>query len=269
MIPLNDLLNIGDPENYKLHLACWNGRSQPLDKFVADPAYWLGWNEWRGGRNDWTRARVLSFMDFYPRSDSWLFGGAFEVVERRADGYTLVPIQDFEKYVGRLLASFRRYQGMRGRAFRLEPYLDSFSVAEIFPSVYTGESFPGYENIEHDFGMLEAVFLNKREDWKAALSNMKGVYLIVDKSNGMKYVGSAYGDFGLWSRWACYIGIAHGWNDELVTLIKREGHDYARENFRFSLLEVMVKSTPDGVVLAREAHWKRVLLSREHGYNKN
>ena len=108
--------------------------------------------------------------------------------------------------------------------------------------------------------MLEAVFRNERADWKAALANVKGVYLIADKSNGKKYIGSAYGDAGIWVRWACYIGTGHGWNDELITLIDHEGIKYAGEHFRFSVLEVMVKSTPDDVVLAREAHWKRALL---------
>lgn len=269
-IVLSDILSISAPEEYKLHLACRNPDFvHPLDEYVADPANWLGWNEWRGRKNDWTRPRVLSFMEFYPRTDAWLFGGGFDVVERRADGYKLRPLASFEKYVGRLLASFHRYQGMRGRAFRLEPYLDQFTVAEILPHAYTGESFCGFEKIDHDFSMLEAVFRNERADWKAALANVKGVYLIADKSNGKKYVGSAYGDAGIWARWACHMGTGHGWNDELVTLINHKGIKYAREHFRFSVLEVMVKSTPDDAVMAREQHWKRVLLTREHGYNKN
>jgi hypothetical protein len=83
------------------------------------------------------------------------------------------------------------------------------------------------------------------------------------------YVGSAYGDAGIWSRWACYFGTGHGWNDELVELLKMKGAKYACEFFHFSLLEFMAKSTPDEIVIAREFHWKRVLLTREHGYNKN
>lgn len=268
-IALNDILNIATPEKYKLHLACWNGECHPLDEFVADTANWIGWNEWKGRKNDWTRPRVLSFMEFYPQTDSWLFGGAFEVVDRLDDRYNLKPIAFFEKYVGRLLVSFHRYQGMRGRAFNLESYLKDFTVAEILPQVYSGESFPGFEKINHDFGTLEAVFRTQRPDWKAALENVKGVYLIADKSNGKMYVGSAYGDAGIWSRWSCYVGTGHGWNDELVKLLCQKGSKYAREHFRFSLLEVMVKATPDGTVLSREAHWKTMLLTREHGYNKN
>jgi hypothetical protein len=268
-ISLTEVLPITAPEQYKLHLACWNGEVHPLDVFVADHADWQGWNEWRGNKNDWTRPRILSFIHFYPKTDAWLFGGAFDVIARRDDRYDLRSDARLEKYIGRLIASFRRVQGMRGRAFYLESYLPQFTVIEILPRIYSGESFPGFENVEHDFGTLEAIFRAERADWKAALENTKGIYLIVDKSNGRKYVGSAYGEAGIWSRWAAYIGTGHGWNDELVKLIKVKGPNYARENFKFSVLEVMVRSAPDDVVLLREAHWKRVLLTRDFGYNRN
>ena len=268
-IPLNDILAISNPDQYKLHLACWNGECQPLDEFVANHEKWLGWNEWRGDKNDWTRPYVLSFMRFYPKTDAWLFGGAFEVIERRKDGYKLQPDPRLEKYVGRLLMSFHRYQGMMGRAFKLENYINEFTVAELLPQVYSGESFPGLDRINHDFATLEAIFKAERTDWKAALQSVKGVYVISDRSNGKQYIGSAYVDAGIWSRWACYMGTGHGWNDELMKLVQANGPKYAREHFHFSILEVMIKSTPDQVVLDREAHWKCALLTREHGYNKN
>jgi hypothetical protein len=64
------------------------------------------------------------------------------------------------------------------------------------------------------------------------------------------------------------MGTGHGGNDELTKLIKLK-KEYARLNFKFPLLEVMPMSTPDEAVIARECHWKNVLLSRRHGYNKN
>jgi hypothetical protein len=269
-IMLNEILSIPDPREYKLHLACRSPEgTHPLDEYVADAANWLHWNEWRGAKNDWNRPYVLSFMEFYPEPDAWLFGGEFEVLARKKDGYKLCLVDGSQKFVGRLVARFHRYQGMRGRAYRLESFLEQFEVHQILPIPYQGEAFCGIVNIDHDFGTLEAVFRNQRPDWRAALSDVKGVYLISDKSNGKKYVGSAYGDAGIWSRWACYMGTGHGGNDDLVRLIKSRGMKYARENFHFAILEVMAKSTPDEVVTTREAHWKRVLLSREHGYNKN
>ena len=92
--------------------------------------------------------------------------------------------------------------------------------------------------------------------------------MIVDKSNGKKYIGSAYGQFGIWSRWACYIGTGHGWNDELTRLISKKSIDYARKNFKFSLLEYRSMNTDDKVIISRESYWKDILLSRRFGYNK-
>ena len=270
MIYVTDILNIGDPTQYKLHLACRNTDGiSPLDEYVTDYSRWLGWNTWRGSRNDWSRKYIFSLIEFYPKKDTWLFGGVFEVIERHKEHYILTEVEDFRKFTGRLLLSFHRYQGMRGRAFYFEKYVDNFSVLELLSEPYRGESFPGFENVCHDFTNLEAVFKSERSDWKAALSNVKGVYLIVDKSNGKQYVGSAYGSEGIWARWACYIGTGHGWSDELTKIIAEKSIKYARENFRLSILEVMTNTTSDEEVIRRESHWKSVLLTREYGYNHN
>ena len=270
LIKVSDVISIDNPRDYKLHLACTNEDGEsPLDVYVSDYSEWIGWNQWRGNRNDWTRRYVFSLIEYYPRRDSWLFGGVFEVMQRKKDRYVLKEIDKYKLYVGRLMLNFHRYQGMRGRAFYLERYMDQFEVSELLPQPYSGEAFCGYENINHDFTILETVFRNSREDWKAALSNVKGVYVICDKNNGKMYVGSAYGDVGIWSRWSCYIGTGHGWNDELTRLIKKKEMSYARRFFQFSILEIMSMNTPDKVILNRESHWKKVLRTREHGYNKN
>lgn len=267
-IEVQDIISIDDPTQYKLHLACRNRDGvSPLDEYVADPKRWVGWNESRGNRNDWTRKFVFSVMEFYPRYDSWLFGGIFRVIARHDDRYQLEELEKYKKFVGRVILSFHRYQGLQGRAYYLDRYIQNFEVVEILPSVYRGESFPGVENICHDFHILEPIFKSERSDWKAALSNIKGVYVISDKHNGKQYVGSAYSDTGIWSRWECYIYTGHGWNNELTELIETKGTTYARENFRFSLIEIMPMSVDKNTVIARESHWKKALLSIDHGYN--
>ena len=270
MIYLRDIIKISDPRQYKLHLACRNKEGvSPLDEFVAGKENWLGWNQWRGNKNDWTREFVFSLMEFNPKTDAWLFGGVFRVLGRHNEYYELEEINDYKKHVGRLILSFHRYQGMRGRAYFLEKYFHNFELSEILPSQYSGENFPGFENLKHDFDTLEPIFKSERNDWKAALSSVKGVYLISDKHNGKQYIGSAYGIMGIWSRWASYIGTGHGWNDDLTALIDKKTIKYARNNFRFSLLEVMSMSISDETILDRESHWKNVILTREFGYNQN
>lgn len=271
-LQLNDIIHIENAKDYKIHLASWNGHNHPLDVFVQDKAKWALWNSWRSKHDDFNRRYIFSLMDYYHAPNQWLFGGVYEVVERknveRGYGYKVELTDQFQPLIGRLMISWKRSGRTKSRV--LEKYLDEFTVSEILREPYTGAIFCGYEHINHDFSALEHIFKTSKPDWKAALYSVKGVYLIMDKSNGKKYVGSAYGTDGIWSRWQCYMGTGHGHNDELTRLIKREGMDYARNNFRFSLLEYRPMKTDDNEIIARENYWKEALLSRgEFGYNKN
>lgn len=274
----SSILGIKDSElnKYKLHLACWNGDEQPLNVYLDDWDRWIGWNQWRGGKNDFNRTYIFSLMQFYHEPNKWLFGGIFEVTERYNDweetkiGYK-VELQELHKdMIGRLIIDFNRYQGLRGRAFKLENYFNNFKISQILKRSYDGINFPGYENISIDFPELQSIFKYQKNDWKAALENVKGVYVIFDKSNGKKYIGSAYGDSGIWSRWSTYAGTGHGFNDELTKLISQKGISYAQKHFRFCLLEYRPARTDDSIIIHRESYWKEALLSRtEFGYNKN
>jgi len=269
-IKLTDIIPIPNPSEYKLHLACPNEDGvQPLNEYVENRANWIGWNEWRGDKNDWTRKYIFSFIEFSPLSNSYLFGGVFEVIDRLPEIYVIKEIDAFAKWEGRLLCRFHRYQGLRGRAFYLENFIDSFEVLQIFQERYSGEKFCGYESINHPFSTLRAILRSEKPDWKASLMAVKGVYLIIDISNGKTYVGSAYGEAGIWSRISCYMNTGHGWNDELVKTIDQKGIDYAMANFKFSILEVFAFNASDEFIFERESHWKNVMLSRQFGYNKN
>jgi len=259
-----------DPKQYKLHLG---GRSpdgdHPLDYFIEDFNNWKGWNEWRGNRNDWTRDYIFSLIEFYPKQDTWLFAGIFKVLARHSDKYEIEECPEYKKYIGRLLISFHRYQGLLGRAKNLENYIDQFEISEVLPEIYTGEVFCGYENINHDFFILEKYLRKDKADWKTALQNVKGIYLVTDKSNGKSYVGSAYGDFGIWQRWQSYIGSGHAGNDQLYTLILEKGIEYAKSNFKFAILEILPMGLADSVIIEKETRWKNILMTKEHGYNSN
>lgn len=271
-ILLQTVLPIPNPEDYKGHLACWNGSHQPLDVFVRDRAEWKQWNTWRSDKDDFNRRYIFSLIDFYPEPDIWLFGGIFEVLsrspEKKAHAYTVQLTQTGSDFIGRLKMQLKRPG--RIKSVRFEKYYPQITVSELLREPYSGERFCGYENINHDFSTLETIFKSGRPDWKAALESVKGVYLIIDKQNGKKYVGSAYGDSGIWARWECYMGTGHGWNDELTRLIQQEGIDYARKNFRLSLLEYRPARTDDRAIIERENYWKEALLSRGiFGYNRN
>ena len=273
-IPLANITPLDPLSDYKIHFAVRVGDVQPLDVYLRDVDEWKGWNESRepNDKDVFNRRYIFSLIRYYPRGETWLFGGVFEVLDRSGNKphipYTVQLSDKYKEYIGRLLVAHPG-PGVRGRSFRPETYFAKLKVAQILEKPYQGEAFPGYENIAHDFSQLESIIHQTKTDWKTALENVKGVYLITDKKNGKMYVGSAYGEAGIWSRWCCYIGTGHGWNDKLVNLIQQSGIDYARKNFQLSVLEYMPRKTDDSKIIDREKHWKQVLRTRDFGYNKN
>ena len=271
--PLSSIFPVSNPEFYKVHLASWNGEAHPLEVFVRSRQEWDAWNAWRGGRDDFNRERIFSLMDFYPETNQWLFGGVYKVNSRPPhnglDRYQVELLEEGAAFIGRLKIAFKRPG--RARVVRLENHYNSLQVSEILRRPYSGEAFCGYDQIDIPFHLLETIFAIQRPDWKAALANAKGVYLITDTSNGKRYVGSVSGTDGLWSRWASYIATGHGNNVALTEVIQAKGKEHARRYFKFALLEHRTPKTDDQVIFDRESYWKKVLLTRDsaYGYNEN
>lgn len=142
----------------------------------------------------------------------------------------------------------------------------SFPVEEIAPR--RTRPFPGFSDLLVDYGQLQQVIDDPDYDqWRDALSLVKGVYLIADRKNGRLYVGKADGGERILGRWRAYAQDDHGGNVELKRLLT-EDPTHAR-HFQYSLLRVSDPHDPDGDVDAAEAHYKRALLSRDFGHNRN
>ncbi len=154
-----------------------------------------------------------------------------------------------------------------------EAMLPNMSIAEILPELYVGEHFPGYSNIDHSYEVLEKLWQESKPDWLAALTHCQGVYLITDTKTGLRYVGSAYGEEGIWSRWGDYFRTGGHGNNKLIKKLlnnKTKVRDYARKYFKFSLLEQASSRDSDQYIIMREAYWKQALMTRgKFGLNDN
>ena len=128
--------------------------------------------------------------------------------------------------------------------------------------------FMGFDQVNIDYETLQVIVRDHIPSWKSALSNVKGVYLIADKSTGKQYVGSAYGDECIWQRWSAYARDGHGGNLELKELLKANGANY-KYNFKYSILEVCNMNLGNEYIIGRETYWKEVLQTREFGLNRN
>ena len=104
-------------------------------------------------------------------------------------------------------------------------------------------------------------------DWQASLSAVAGIYLILAETIGQIYVGSAYGENGIWGRWEEYAANGHGGNTSLREMIDTNG-EYPGA-FRYSVLQILPKSTINTVVIRWEQRYKEKLGSRAVGLNLN
>ncbi len=273
VIPLSALLGPEfDPREYKVHFAVYNGEAYPIEVLANDPLRWESWNSWRGMSDDFNRRYVFSLAQDRHDLTLWLFGGIWEVVARRPEqkaySYDVVLREDLMGSFIRRLYVRLELKG-RNRRRNMEACVADMTVSAVAEEAFVGDPFPGHDRIDHSLAEIQTVVAQSRPDWRIALEHMKGVYVIHDQVTGEPYVGSAYGDTGIWQRWSYYTATLHGDNVGLKAHLAVNGEDYFRRNMRFALLEFWSMRTDDQHVIERETYWKEVLLSRSLGHNKN
>lgn len=257
-----------DVKNYKLHLASLApGGDSPLLAFF-DGGF-KDWQEWQTRRN-FECQHIVSLIQL-PERNRWLFAGVYQVDGVRKKDHlwkyatSLVP--GHEEWIGRVVVEHAR----SGRAAYLWGSAEGgpFTVCAIREQRMSIEEFPGYNWTRVAYAKLKTIVFQEVPSWKAALSNVKGIYLITDTLNGKHYVGKADGESGLWQRWCAYVGSGHGGNKELREILGTSPLEY-RSNFQFSILEIADTHASDEYIGQRESHWKEVLKSRRpFGYNAN
>ena len=142
-------------------------------------------------------------------------------------------------------------------------------VLEIRESGRCLPPFEDYLEFSLSYAQLKSMFANEEahREWRTHLSAVSGVYLILAETSGDLYVGSAYGQGGIWARWRQYAKTKHGGNVMLRELISTD-RSYP-DSFRFSVLQVLPKTMTQDEVIRREAIYKSKLGSRAKGLNLN
>jgi hypothetical protein len=176
--------------------------------------------------------------------------------------YSLTRMKEFDELSERVIVDW-------GPSTRSWVQRKDKPVVEIRAAGSIGE-FSGYDDILLNFHELEDLVNSPvaNRAWHAALSSVNGIYLVVDVSTGKQYVGSAYGRGGMLARWRAYVRTGgHAGNDALAQLIKK--HPRRVGNLEFSVLQIMPATATADDVITTEGQWKRKLLTREFGLNRN
>ena len=273
-IMLNDLLRFDAAEvpNVRVKFNIYNGYDDPLDLYKTNPdevnVTWFLWHDDRRYFNVGQTAICLLKL----RGDQWLLT-TIKKITRLLDvtdgvGYDADEVKEYEQYFGRLVVEYHTPCRTMGQKY--ENVMDELEVVQILNEQYTGNEFPGYENVRLSYPLLKNIVDRQLPGWVDALRNQKAVYLITDTKTGKMYVGSATSQTGmLLQRWSSYAADGHGGNVELRELVKQQGFNYVKENFQYSILENYNARMDDGYILKRESWWKETLCTRTHGYNKN
>lgn len=282
ILKLNDILNLSDKDllHTKIRLNTNNGKNNPIDIFKSNPSDLLKWNYWN---NKEYKVGQISIGLVNMANDKWLLftvGKIIKILDYPIDGQGLKSVDgkginveyetvdDYSDLYGRLIIKYHNNsQNMFRNAL---PLIDELVISEILPSVYSGFDFPGYDKVCLSYSELKTIVQGNYPSYKTALENQKAVYLLSDKSNGKLYVGSATAKYGmLLTRWKAYVNNGHGGNDGLRELVDQKGFDYIKQNFKYTIIENYNSKVDDDYVLLRESYWKKVLLTRMFGYNKN
>lgn len=271
---LKDLLGFSDDElkRVKIKFNIKSGDTEPLDEWLKDPEIvnneWLLWREDRNYFSTGQIAICLVNMGW----DNWLLTTIKEVGQekgiKQGVNFEAEEVEKYKSLFGRVIITYHKNHAAQGAY--LKTVAEKVVVGQILPTVYDGSEFPGYDKVRLSYAQLEQVISKNKRDWINALENQKAVYLITDKHNGKLYVGSATAESGmLLQRWSNYVSNGHGGNKELVELVNREGIEYIKNNFQYSILENYNAKIDDEFVLRRESWWKETLQSRKFGYNSN
>lgn len=218
---------------------------------------------------------IFQFIEIMPHK--WLLVDVHKIIDTKGNIAKAKTLAEYTPYFGRLTVNFTN----RGQNwfYTSENIIDNVEICEITKKHYLEqeEEFNNYENVCKKFKALKQVI--DVETWKNALSAVYGVYVITDIHTGKLYIGSAYGENGIYGRWKTYLTCGFDKeevedveypNKQLKELVKQKGMSYLEENFQYSILEIAPKTQiGKETVLQRERYWKEVLKSREFGYNDN
>ena len=270
-VNLNDLLHL-DLKKTKVSLNMYNGDEDPLDVYLENPDIfnhgWLLHKNEAGDEEYPVGTTVVGLVRLKNNPDLWLLTTVAKITAsspaHNAIGYTSEDLSKYAAYYGRVIVKFHN-NALQTRRWA-ETIMQDLIVDQILPETLRTDIFPGYDHVCLTYAQLKSIVTHQPQDWVAALSHQKAVYLLTDKSNGKLYVGSATAKNGmLLSRWTDYVNTGHGGNQSLKAL----DFDHIKENFQYTILENYNSQIDDSVILERESWWKQVLQSKEFGYNQN
>jgi len=167
--------------------------------------------------------------------------------------FDLVPTDFYREWKGRLIVNWPPPE----RSWWRWANRNVIPVSTVYPQSILDAEMPRWDEMGFTWDELKVL----PSKWKAALSQWRGIYFILDESDGKGYVGSAYGADNILGRWLSYARRGHGGNKEL------RNRDPAC--FHFSILQRVSPDMEPDEIIRLESTWKDRLHTRKFGMNEN
>lgn len=183
--------------------------------------------------------------------------------------FNFVPLSGFEMLENKVIVEWASPLSWRQHYNKLKPVI-------CISRDFYGKDIPvftRYEDVMLNYKQLKAIISSRHPIWKSKLESCNCIYLILDKKEGKRYIGSTYRDknirAGIWSRWSQYAKNGHGGDVLLQKLIKKDPL-YADKYFQWCILETMPITVTPSQAVEREKIWKlKIGTKNPMGYNLN
>ncbi len=168
--------------------------------------------------------------------------------------FELTPVDFYSNWKGKLTVGWPPPE----RSWWRRAHRNEMPVLSILEDSALEQGVPGWQEISLTWDHLKLLPMR----WRDTLSQWRGVYHILDESDGKRYVGSAAGKDNLLGRWLNYAKSGHGGN----RLLRQRDP----KHFTFTILQLVSPDLDPGDISAIEASWKRRLQTRApQGLNDN
>ncbi|MFS9089853.1 GIY-YIG nuclease family protein [Streptococcus infantis] len=252
----NELLLQSEYKGYRIKLRFnknWDDYSF-VDDYISGSEDFLPWILSNGSdKKSRNRRNEIQFQFIEVEYHKWLFVGAYLIKEKNSQikkvtygnhhvKFALAErLKEYDKFIEKVLVNHTN----TGQSwFYVNPKIIESVVVESVSSIsYFNQTsqFPGYENISFSYQELKKNWANS--SWRQYLSAVYGVYVITDAKTGKLYVGSAYGDNGVYGRWSTYLSEGYDKsemeenrypNKRLYEIVEKYGISYIKKYFQYS-----------------------------------
>lgn len=273
-------LNMVEGPGGQKYIGKWLALSEEV-KESGDNTGICYWSWYSSRKRNFVDGNIVFSFCRMETNNRWLFLSAAEILSTTKNERAKCKILDkYKPFFGRLIINCYKGGARSNYCFKLKTIMNKgCTVTQVLESLFGSKPFPGYADLHLDYRELKQTIYY--DNWKAPLSSVFGIYLLNDKTNGKKYVGSASGVQGIFGRWSTYL--SGGYDDteeqsgklfpnsQLKQLVTKNGLRYIEDNFEFSILEIMSTTTERSKIIDRENHWKNILGTKNKnlGYNSN